>query len=192
MPVTDSLLILDAKLKAGEYLVHVRRHRFVLIWSNFRRLFQHSICLLLECSPLRRVCPMIPVCKAFPGANHNVDGRVFNGAQGLSGNIALGMDSHGAKLLHSLVKLFFLARFNFSLNKDLDGHDRSSVISERDFKISMLWPVKKSTSSSTGTGNAFRFLGANCIPFWIAASDSSEPSIGSRICLNIVTSCATY
>src|SRR5215831_10088058 len=29
---------------------------------------------------------------------------------------------------------------------------------------------------------------ANCTPFWIAASDSSEPSVGSRICLNIVTS----
>ena len=29
---------------------------------------------------------------------------------------------------------------------------------------------------------------ANCIPLWIAASDSSEPSVGSRICLNIVTS----
>jgi hypothetical protein len=61
------------------------------------------------------------------------------------------MDGLGAKLLHSLVKLFFLAGFNFSLNKDLDGHDRSSVISERDFKISMLWLVKKSTSSFTGT-----------------------------------------
>src|SRR5215510_1236064 len=31
---------------------------------------------------------------------------------------------------------------------------------------------------------------ANCTPFWIAASDSSEPSVGSRICLNIVTSVA--
>src|SRR6516164_1949700 len=29
---------------------------------------------------------------------------------------------------------------------------------------------------------------ANCTPFWIAASDSSEPSVGSRICLNIATS----
>jgi hypothetical protein len=87
MPVTDSLLILDAKLKAGEYLVHVRRDRFVLIWSNFRRLFQHSICLLLEYFPLRRVCPMIPVFKAFPGTNHQVDGRVFNGAQGVSPEI---------------------------------------------------------------------------------------------------------
>src|SRR4029434_1313721 len=115
MPVTGSLLILDAKLKAGEYLVHVRRNRFVLIWSNFRRLFQHSICLLLEYFPLRRVCPMIAVFKAFPGTNHQVGGRVFNGAQGLSGNIASGMDGLGAKLLHSLVKLFFLARFNFSL-----------------------------------------------------------------------------
>ena len=67
------------------------------------------------------------------------------------------MDGLGAKLPHSLVKLFFLARFNFSLNKDLDGHDRSSVISERDFKISVLF--KKSTTSFTGTGNAFRFLG---------------------------------
>src|SRR4029450_2136985 len=89
MSVTDSLLILDAKLKASEYLVHVRRDRFVLISSNFRPLFQHSICLLLEYFPLRRVCPMIPVFKAFPGANHQVDGRVFNGAQGLSGNISL-------------------------------------------------------------------------------------------------------
>src|SRR5262244_3807170 len=29
---------------------------------------------------------------------------------------------------------------------------------------------------------------ANCTPFWIAASDSSEPSVGSRKCLNIVAS----
>src|SRR5262249_30110949 len=33
---------------------------------------------------------------------------------------------------------------------------------------------------------------ANCIPFWIAASDSSEPSVGSRICLNIVTSLSSH
>ena len=56
---------------------------------------------------------MIPVFKAFPGANHQVDGRVFNGAQGLSGNIAFGMDGLGPKVPHSLVKLFFLARLTF-------------------------------------------------------------------------------
>src|SRR5262245_5676149 len=33
---------------------------------------------------------------------------------------------------------------------------------------------------------------ANCIPFWIAASDSSEPSVGSRICLNIVTPLSSH
>jgi hypothetical protein len=38
--------------------------------------------------------------------------------------------------LCSLINEDEALQFNFSSNKDLDGHNRSSVINERDFKIS--------------------------------------------------------
>src|SRR5262245_4530735 len=65
-----------------------------------------------------------------------MDRRVFQRAQGLSGNIALRIHSLETQRSHRFTQLFFFTRSNFYMNKDLDGHDRFSVISECYFEIS--------------------------------------------------------
>src|SRR6266404_4071041 len=45
------------------------------------------------------------------------------------------MNGLGPKIPHRVTQLFFFAGSNFSINKDLDGHDRSSVMSQCNFKF---------------------------------------------------------
>src|SRR4030095_15843564 len=125
-----SLLSLYSKLKTAKRLIRMNREGFVFIWRYFGRLFQDNVYLFLECLSLSGIKPVIPVFNAFPGANHKLDRRVFHRAQGLSGNIALRNHSLETQRPYSPTEFFFFSGFDLSINKDLDGHDRSSVMSQ--------------------------------------------------------------
>ena len=63
-------LSLYTKLKTAKCFIRINREGFVLIWSNFSRLFQEGIYLLLKCFPLWGIKPVTPIFNAFPGTNH--------------------------------------------------------------------------------------------------------------------------
>lgn len=125
------LLILYAEFKAAKCLTHAARQNFMFIGHNFGLLVQNRIYRFLQRFPLRSNKPVVPIFETFPGADHKVDRRIFDGAQGLSGNIASGVERLGAEVPELLTQLFFFTGSNFSINKNLDCHDSHITITPR-------------------------------------------------------------
>src|SRR3972149_7700845 len=125
------LLTLHTKLEVGQGLIHINGEEFILIWGNFRWFRQDGIYLLLTCFSLGGIPPMIPVFNTFPGADHQMERWVFDGAQNLAGDIPWRMDRLRSKFLHGLHEFFFFSRFDFSLNEHFNGHDHPSFIKVR-------------------------------------------------------------
>lgn len=121
------LLTLYTKFKVGQSLVHINSEEFVLIGGHFGRLRQDGIYLSLACFSLGGIHPMIPVFNTLPGADHQMERRIFDGAQKLAGDIPWRVDRLRSKFLHGLNEFFFFSRFDFSLNEHFNGHDHSSL-----------------------------------------------------------------
>src|SRR3990172_11680426 len=121
------LFTLYTKLKAGQSRIYINGEEFILIWGNFSWLLQDGVYLLLACFSLGGIHPMIPVLNTFPGADHQMQRWVFDGAQNLAGDIPRRADRLSSKFLHGLNEFFFFSRFDSSLNEDLNGHDHFSL-----------------------------------------------------------------